>query len=173
MKTLVLLRHAKAVSDDLTRDDRERPLNPRGQAAAPLMGAWIASTAPPDIVLVSTATRTRETYALVAPALARAIPTRFLDSLYLADAETILTHIRTLPDDTAAALVIGHNSGMEDLATVLAGHGDATLRAALADKFPTAAAAVLTFTAKRWRDVDPGDGTLAAFMTPKRLAGSA
>ncbi|MCB0075198.1 MAG: hypothetical protein KDE20_27255 [Caldilineaceae bacterium] len=41
MKTLLLLRHAKSSWDDPSLPDHDRPLNERGKASAPMMGALI------------------------------------------------------------------------------------------------------------------------------------
>ena len=73
MKLLTLLRHAKSDWGDPGLADFDRPLNERGRSDAPRMGKWMAvSGFVPDTVLCSTAVRTRETWALVAPALPNA-----------------------------------------------------------------------------------------------------
>lgn len=86
---LILLRHAK--SDWAAGlDDHDRPLNRRGRLAAALMGAWAREeTLIPALALISSAVRTRETWArmgLEAPAETR-------PALYEAEAETILEEI--------------------------------------------------------------------------------
>src|SRR3546814_4108799 len=69
MRLLCLLRHAKSSWDDPGLADFDRPLAPRGRAAAPRIGAWIAAQGLcPDVVLCSPALRTRQTWELVAPA---------------------------------------------------------------------------------------------------------
>ena len=77
-RTLVLLRHAKSAYPDGVAD-HDRPLAPRGQREAGLAGDWLRSqSAAIDLVLCSTATRTRET-------LARTgidAPVRYVDRLY-------------------------------------------------------------------------------------------
>ena len=63
LKKLTLLRHAKAVPALPGIDDHARPLNGRGRRAAAQVGIETAG-ARPDLVLCSSATRTRETWEL-------------------------------------------------------------------------------------------------------------
>ena len=71
-----------------------------------------------------------------------------------------------MPSTVACALLIGHNPGIGDLAVMLAGHGDSAARAAMADKFPTAALARLAFDGP-WSAVEPGAATLEEYWTPR------
>ncbi|MBN9010908.1 MAG: histidine phosphatase family protein, partial [Rhizobiales bacterium] len=62
MLRLMILRHAKSDWGAPGRPDRDRPLAPRGERAATLMGGVLAADEyRPDRVLVSPAQRTRET----------------------------------------------------------------------------------------------------------------
>lgn len=123
----------------------------------------------PDEILCSAARRTRETLALLLPRLCGEATIRIERGLYLAGAEQLLARIRTVPDTAACLLVIGHNPGLEELAGLLAGAGDVFAAAAMEEKFPTAAFAVLDFDVARWRDVNPAQGELRSFITPKLL----
>ena len=67
-RQLLLLRHAKSSWDDPSLADHDRPLSKRGRKAAASMRAAIVSRAlVPDLALVSTARRTRETFAALEP----------------------------------------------------------------------------------------------------------
>jgi phosphohistidine phosphatase len=172
MLTLSLLRHAKSSWDDPGLSDFDRPLAKRGVKAARRMGAFMAEKGlAPDLVLCSSAERARATLALVLPELPRA-PHRVLfeDGLYLAEAGPLLKRLRRLPKGVRHVLLVGHNPGLEDLVLELVGKGSADELAALRAKFPTAALAVVEFEQKSWRDIEPGSGRLALFMTPARLA---
>lgn len=73
----------------------------------------------PDVVLSSTATRTRQTWAAAAEHLAPAAPVTFLPKLYLSGQRTVLP---LLAEQTAeTVMLIGHNPGWEALASALAG----------------------------------------------------
>lgn len=169
MKRLLLLRHAKSAWPQGV-EDHDRPLGERGLRDAPRMGAYIASAGlVPDLALVSPARRTRETWALVEPALGRACPAHFVPSIYEAEASAILEAVREAPDSAASVIVVGHNPGLETLARLLAAEGEAAALAALGRKYPTGGLAVIDLPADRWRDVAPSSGILRRFMTPKTL----
>ncbi len=175
MRTLILLRHAKSSWDHTGLDDFSRPLADRGIAAAPRMGAFLAANgAVPDLVLCSTAVRTRQTLDLVLPALpsyqGRIL---FEDALYLASASDLLARLRTVPSAVKCVMLIGHNPGFHDLARVLTATGARADRAALAVKFATAGAAILSFDVGSWSDIVLRSGHLATFMTPARLPATA
>ena len=176
MLTLTLLRHAKSSWEE-PLDDFDRPLAPRGEKAAPEIGAALAERGlRPDLILCSGALRARETLALVlAPLGAPAPEVIYDDALYMAAPGTLLRRVQTIasgfPRDAPRHLMlVGHNPGFEELALLLVGSGSAEDRARLAAKFPTAATAVITFNVDSWAAIAPGTGRLEHFLTPKRLA---
>src|SRR5436853_722867 len=92
-RVLHLLRHAKSSWRDAGLDDRDRPLNPRGHRAGCLLAAHLARQKPPELVLCSSALRTRETFAHIADAYGARPPVSFEEALYLATARTLLARI--------------------------------------------------------------------------------
>lgn len=162
-RTLLLLRHAKAVRDGA--DDFERPLAPRGRAAAGDLATHLAATARPDIVLCSAARRTRETLDPILGRFDHDLQVRIERALYLAEVETLLTAIHALPPEARTALLIGHNPGMHELAVMLVGAGDAHLRRQLDEKFPTGALAAIEI-AGPWGRTTARAGRLIDFVTP-------
>jgi phosphohistidine phosphatase len=161
MKTILLLRHAKSDWGDRNMADIDRPLNRRGQAAAPVMAAWIAAhDLCPDVILCSTARRTRETLALVRPALKGKVPEVLDEGLYLAEVPVLLDRLRGLDDGVGTVLLIAHNPGLEDLAAELS---------SFAGHMPTAGLVVLQFDVAAWTEITSGGGKLHAFVTPKGL----
>lgn len=170
MKRLCLLRHAKSDRSAPAAADFDRPLNPRGREAAPVMGRYLRrQKLLPDTVLCSAARRARETWELAGPMLKAEIPVDYSERLYLAAPAQILRLLRQLPESAGAALLVGHNPGFHALALRLAGRGDAAARARLQAKFPTAALAVIDFDARRWRDIAEGEGALERFIAPRDL----
>jgi phosphohistidine phosphatase len=157
MRRLVLMRHAKSDwSTDLP--DHERPLNERGRRDAPAAGAWLAEHAgEPELVLCSTATRTRQTWALASAELGANPAVRFEDRLYDATTGDLLTLVQELPDGTRAVAMVGHNPGTERLATLLTGQQLL---------FRTSTLAVLTWDGE-WADAGPGTARLQAQATPR------
>lgn len=172
MKYVYLLRHAKSSWDDATVSDHERPLNRRGVKACAIMGKRLAALAPaPDLILCSTAVRTRQTLELIRDDAGLDAQALVEQTLYLAPAEVLLGRLRRLDKQTGAVLVIGHNPGLQELAYLLAAD-DSPGRALerLAAKFPTAGLAELEIDADDWRALAPGRARLRAFTTPKSLA---
>ncbi|MGE0094677.1 MAG: histidine phosphatase family protein [Alphaproteobacteria bacterium] len=170
-KTLCLLRHAKSSWADPALDDFDRPLNQRGRSSMVPLGLYIGEKKlHPDSILCSSAQRTRETLSLLLPWLRGEAAIRIERSLYLANANELLMRLRRTEDEASCLLMIGHNPGLEDLAGMLAGTGDAFASAAMQEKFPTAALAVLDFDAAHWADVAPDKGELRAFVSPKLLS---
>ena len=172
---LFLLRHAKS---DWSKDadDHGRPLSPRGRKAAPEIGRYMRSKDYlPELVLCSTAQRTRETLDLVLAAWRKKKPAvRYEAALYLADWPVLLANLKKAPARASPLLVVGHNPGMEQLAIALALQPKSVAERArvqrLAQKFPTAALAVLDFEIDSWRNLKPGSGQVIDYVRPKDLA---
>ena len=93
-------------------DDRDRPLAPRGEQSADRMGDYVRSAGiRPDVVLCSSALRTRQTLARVLSALGPELKMHIEPGLYTFDAASLLERVRTLPD-AVSAMLIGHNPAM-------------------------------------------------------------
>jgi phosphohistidine phosphatase len=168
---LMLLRHAKAEKAEPGERDDERALNPRGHKDAVRMGSYIAKHALiPDAVLVSTARRTRETWAGVAEALPDNPAVRFDERIYNATSDGILAVIREVKPAQSTLLVIGHNPGMHDLATLLIASGDVDARERLNEGMPTSGLAIIDFAPGNWAKLHPHGGRLDRFVTPRSLA---
>ncbi len=172
MLHLAILRHAKSSWDNLRLTDIERPLNARGEAAAPLIGKHLAHLGfKPDLILCSTAKRTRQTLDQIAPHLdLTECVTRHDHDIYDASAADLLDILQHRGGGARTVLLIGHNPGLQTLVLQLAGSGDAAHLAFISEKFPTAALAILTFDSDYWRDISPGSGRLETFTAPKLLA---
>lgn len=167
MRRLLLLRHAKSSWSDATVGDHDRPLNERGRQAAAAMGdALRAEALVPDLVLCSSARRTCETAARLALPEATAIEIEH--DLYLADPHTLLERVRRVGDGVQTLMVVGHNPTIHDVALELAGDGDPAALAAIAQKFPTGALAVLRVDTG-WRGLQPDGAFLERFLTPRGL----
>lgn len=167
MKRLMLLRHAKS-DYPAGVSDHERPLAARGQRDAPRMGREIARRGLlPDHVIASTARRTRETLTLIEGSLG-SHTLHFERAIYEAPPEAILRVIRAAAPEIGTLLVVGHNPGLEQVASFLT-RGAGTVADPLSGKFPTAALAVLDFELDDWTEIAGHLATLALFLTPKML----
>jgi phosphohistidine phosphatase len=170
MKELLLLRHAKSSWDDPDLDDFDRPLAPRGLDAAPLIGKAIAARGwLPQTALVSPSLRTRETWKLVSAQSPRFVQPTFRDTLYEASAGQLLAEVRHASEEITSLLLLGHNPGIQDFATLIAGESsDSTALQQLRKKFPTAGLARLEFDGK-WDELRAGAARLSHFLRPKDL----
>ncbi|MDG4650228.1 histidine phosphatase family protein [Roseibacterium sp. SDUM158017] len=163
--TLILIRHAKSDWDHPGLEDHDRPLNERGRASAPRIGAWLAARGfLPQAVLCSSARRTRETWEGIASRLPDPPEPVHTRGLYLASPAAILNAMR---DTEAASLaVIGHNPGIGSLARSLCATPPDHPKFGV---YPTGATLVLRLPARTWADVTPGTGEVAAFAVPREL----
>ncbi|UYY57274.1 SixA phosphatase family protein [Sphingomonas sp. S2-65] len=168
MKTLTLLRHAKSGWDDLVSRDFDRPLNPKGQRAAAMMGRHLRKLQLSfDHIVASPAQRVVETLDHVARGYGSMPPPAWDQRLYLASTASLLDVIHDLPADREQILLAGHNPGLEELILSLVPTGSA-LRDEVEIKFPTASLAQLQF-AGDWQAIRPGDAELAFFVRPRDL----
>jgi phosphohistidine phosphatase len=164
-KRLHLLRHAKSSWDDPALADHDRPLAPRGLRAAALLSGYVRREAvAPQLVLCSTARRTRETLRMLE--LEPAPVVRFERELYAASEGVLLERLHAVCDDVASVMLVGHSSGIEQLALLLAGSG--ARRDEMREKFPTGALATLEL-AGPWRGLDRGTATLTDYVIPREL----
>jgi len=117
----MLLRHAKSDWSHESLSDHARPLNSRGQRAAPWIAQWMHDQdCMPDRILCSTAARTRETWERMCQAWGQSMPDPlYLDALYLASPQTILESAIQHATGSHSLLILGHNPGLEMLATRL------------------------------------------------------
>jgi phosphohistidine phosphatase len=167
MPRLLLLRHAKSSWDDASRADHERPLAPRGRRATGVMAAHLRDRGlTPELVLCSSAVRTRETLAGIGDALGDEVTVEIEDGIYGASETELLDRVRRIDDAFGSAMVIGHNPGIGRLALHLVGSGEEIDR--MRAKFPTAALAVLDWDGA-WQELAPRRGRLVDFVTPKGL----
>ncbi|MDR3493487.1 MAG: histidine phosphatase family protein [Ancalomicrobiaceae bacterium] len=170
MPRLLLLRHAKSAWDEPDADDYDRPLNTRGRRSAPLMGRHCAQhNLVPQLILCSSARRTRETLAGLLPYFADDLDVRLCRDLYMTSAATAFERLKAVSDAAKSVMLIGHNPALQQLAVDLIGSGNPALREEIGDKFPTAALCVIDFDARRWADVTSRTGRIVAFFRPREL----
>lgn len=165
-KSLMLLRHAKSSWADATIEDHERPLQDKGRGRAANLTAWLEDRDMGcDLVLCSTALRTRQTLDIVLPVLG-APEVRYEESIYEADPQDLLALLRRVDESQERVMIVGHDPGLQQLAILLAmtASGDALDR--LRRKYPTSALALLSFGEAGWSGLTPGMGHLSMFHVP-------
>ena len=170
MRRLMLLRHAKTERAEPGERDRERKLTKRGRSDAPVIGAYLSHhKMTPDLVLVSPATRTRETWALLQTAFAKSPRARDEERIYNASAHGLFNLVAE-SEAASCLLLIGHNPGLHELALQLIASGDIEARERLSENLPTSGLAVIDFSINDWSRLHPRSGRLEHFVTPRLLA---
>lgn len=123
----MLVRHAKSDWNDSSLSDKDRPLNNRGRKAAVLLGQKIDQLhMQPDRILCSSAQRAVLTLKGIMQALSqysqKPLPEiLYFDQLYLATPDAIAHVVANHHAQKEKIMCIGHNPGMEILASQLAG----------------------------------------------------
>jgi phosphohistidine phosphatase len=168
MHRLHLLRHAKARRDD-AGEDRERRLSRGGRDMARLIGETLpAALGAVDLVLCSSALRTRETTELALAAFAPQPRILFEDGLYLAGPAALLKRLIALDEADGTVIVVGHNPGLHELAIALAAPDSPSYRALAGGKFPTTARASFAVEGP-WSAIGRSRHRLVDYVTPKAL----
>lgn len=181
---IIVVRHAKA--EGHSRDDAARRLTDRGVADAAaagrvVAGALDAERAPGSAVaLVSSATRTQQTWEAIAAVLADSradgatdgaadeeVDVQVSDELYDAGVDEIVAMLRQLPAGVTAVIVVGHNPTMAGLLLELSAGTESPARARLSERgMPTASVGVLSADVG-WAELGWGGCRLEEF-TPVR-----
>lgn len=161
MLTLYLLRHAKSSWDDASQRDFERPLSNRGREAAALIGDFVQEKGIDfDLVLVSTAVRTRETIELIQERAKFRGEVRYDERIYEATVSQLLDVIAQVDSDCESVLLVGHNPGIEELLALLTGEQQ---------HVTTANFAKIKLEATKWSASLANKGTLEWLVRPKEM----
>ncbi len=165
MHVLHLLRHAKSSwKDDV--DDHQRRLNKRGREAARLAGQDLPGIiGKVDLVLCSSAARTRETLEFALARFRMRPPCLIEDGLYLAGCEELIDRLRQLDEGFVSVLLIGHNPGLHQLCLALAEPDSPLSRILASGTFPTLARASFEIET-RWSGVGAMRHRLVDYAVP-------
>lgn len=161
MKTLYILRHAKASSHYEDYDDIDRPLKPRGiQDAYTLGGTLKAKGVRIDRIAVSSAARTLQTASIVVREAGLLFENlRVVPELYLPTESKTLDYLKQLPDDADTAMVVGHNPDLSYLCQRLTGdHGV---------ELPSCGFVALSIPTDSWSNVGNPNAKIEYVIFPK------
>jgi phosphohistidine phosphatase len=168
---LYLLRHAKSGWDDPSQPDHDRPLSDRGRQAVKVLARYVEQRdINPDLVLCSSARRTRETLDGVLPGH----PAVVERDLFLAGHEQLLQRLGQVEPEIRSVMIVGHNPALQVLTLHLAGHESAGRAAGsegleeIRNKLPTGALVTLSFDSL-WPDLARGKAELVDYVRPKAL----
>lgn len=160
-KRLILMRHAKSSWAVVGQPDHARPLNARGVQAATALGTWLRlHRYEADQALVSTAVRTRDTFA----ALNTAIVPQFEDTLYNAGPLAIMAALQRARGE--CVLVIAHNPGMYEFCARLVPSPPEDPRFG---DYPTGATLIADVPIADWAELSFGHAITVDFIVPRDL----
>jgi phosphohistidine phosphatase len=170
VKTIYLLRHAKAESAVAGEEDIDRRLSLRGLEDCENIGRYIkARKYTPALIAVSPARRTKETFELVMRHAGMVCPSAIEKRLYAATPDRIVDFISQTDDNHDSLMIVGHNPGMHLLALSLVEPQTISPHDMLKVKYPTGTLTVIQFTMDSWQDITHTKGKLIDFMIPADL----
>ena len=169
MKHFLIMRHAKSAWDDPLVADHDRPLNGRGRKAAPAMGRWVADQGLiPDAVLLSSAKRVAETWALASGEWENPPMAMGDRGLYMAWPGRVIDVLKEVDPDAKTVMLINHEPTVSALAEVLAKPPIPKECARAFAHYPTAGVCVLEYDGE-WAEVGAQSMRFARFQVPKEL----
>jgi len=165
----MLLRHAKSNSIPGVAD-LQRPLTERGYREAELVGKYLAAQQlKPELAIVSSATRTQQTWIHLSAALDTPVKKITEERIYEASVDNIVHVIRNIEPGPRVVLVVGHNPGLYLTTQYLSGEGDEDAMERLEMGFPPASLTVMDFDVDAWERVGEHGGRLLQFETPETM----
>ena len=169
MLRLFVMRHAKSSWAVPGAKDFDRRLNDRGISDCKKIGKALSSKGySPDLILCSSATRTRETLDNVLEYLGAEPEIRFTEKLYssgLSDYIELLQELEKIP----SVMIIGHNPMCGSLAASMPGSGNEESLASIAYKYPTATVSVIDFEVDNWSEIEQRTGIMVEALIPSQL----
>ena len=163
MKTLYVIRHAKSSWGDFSLPDFERPLNDRGKKDAPEMARRLkVNSMIIDAFISSPAKRAGKTCKLFCEAFDyNEDDIIYIDSLYLAPADTIFEVVATINNQYQHVAIFAHNPGVTDFANRLTSQVHI-------DEMPTCGIFAVEVAIDNWKDFRNAEKKFLFFDYPKK-----
>ncbi len=153
MKTIFLLRHAKAAPGNAATKDFDRELDARGVKEAARAGELMRrQDVHPKLILSSPAKRTQQTIELAIQDSVLEFEPQYDGRIYEASTSELLNVLASVDENTHEVLVVGHNPGMEELLRYLTNESRS---------IGTAALARIEIANDSWKQLTQGGGQLA------------
>lgn len=116
LRLLVIVRHGEAKGHSAAGDEG-RELTARGREDATDVGRWLVSQGVrSDVAIVSSATRTVQTWEAIRAGGVEADDVRVDRAIYNGTVEDLVEAISAVPDTARVALLVGHAPAVPDLA---------------------------------------------------------
>jgi phosphohistidine phosphatase len=161
MKTLLLLRHAKAEKEIFGQADFDRSLSKRGLRDAQHLGDKLLHLQKNiDLIVSSPALRTAQTAQIIAEGLQYPSAIEWDKKLYHASAKGIQDVILETDSTINTLLLVGHNNGISELAF--------DYFAGLSDYLPTCGLLALQIDTDNWQDIPQSEKRYLFTVFPER-----
>ena len=166
MKYLFLTRHAKSSWSNPGLTDIDRPLNERGNRAAPFMGRLIADKGEkPELLISSPANRALSTAKAFGKAMGLVENGIIIDrTIYGAGTQQLLELVQNQDDLYKSIMLFGHNPTFTSFVNLLT---DSNIMNVV-----TCGVVRIDFEFSSWTDIDFGSGRLAYYEYPKKYDNS-
>ena len=164
-KSVILFRHGKSDWDAKYDSDHDRPLAKRGIRDAKRMGKFLSKRAEvPELILLSTALRTRETTKLAMKAGSWDVDIKLEKKIYEASLEEIINIIKNQDDKYNSICLVGHEPIFSSIIRLIGNKKKM--------KFPTASMARIIFFTNNWKKIllEPDKCKLDWFYKPKSIS---
>ena len=162
MKTLYLVRHAKSSWDNVNMSDFDRPLNKRGEKAAPFMAKLLAEKeVRPDLVISSPANRALTTAEVFCGELG--YPEEKIEQrmeIYEGGLNEMLRLVREVPDNLDTVMLFGHNPTLTAFTRFISGHN--------LENIVTCGVVRIDMKSDAWQSAMMDSGTFAWYEYPKK-----
>ncbi|MBI2966431.1 MAG: histidine phosphatase family protein [Bacteroidetes bacterium] len=159
MKTIILVRHAKAEEKTTPDRDFNRILNKKGIGDAGKLGKWLKSNITlPDCIISSPAARAFQTAEIVQREIRFPGIVSTDEKIYCDSADDLIDVIKKLPEKYRNVMIVGHNPSFNELMHYLCDTG--------IDNIPKAAAAAIQVSEK-WREISQKCGRMLFLEKPR------
>jgi phosphohistidine phosphatase len=164
MKTLYLVRHAKASRDEKEITDWERPLTPAGIQRATIVGKKLRSKkVAPEKIISSYAFRALNTALIFAAQIKYPLSAIDIeDRLYMAKTSDTIDMLKKQDDSVKSIMLFGHNPGISNLCNHLTRKKGKELA--------TSEVVCIEFTTDSWSNIAKYTGKLVFTESGKRKA---
>tara|TARA_X000000368_G_scaffold47269_1_gene33825 strand:- start:11 stop:511 length:501 start_codon:yes stop_codon:yes gene_type:complete len=164
MKSVILFRHGKSDWGANYDHDHERPLSKRGIRDAKKMGKFLSKkTEVPDLVISSTALRTRNTIELAAKDGGWLTKVKYEKSIYGASLDKLINILKRQDNKYQSICLVGHEPIFSSFIE--------KVKSQSIIKFPTAAIGKVSFDTKKWNEINLTSDKceLKWFFKPKEI----
>ena len=165
MKTLYLVRHAKSSWDNLSIEDYERPLLPKGiKRASKVAKHLLNEGAKPHLIVSSHAVRAVETAKIFADILGFDTGKILIDeNLYFSGEQAMESILYGLDDKIKDVMLVGHKPDMTRFANEFLPDEQKI------DYLPTSGVVCVTFQTGQWQKIMLAKREIAFVVIPKTL----